>query len=261
MILDVNEVCSQIDTEIAVFIHNIILIIKIAVPIILIIFGMLDLGKAVVASKEDEIKKGQNTFIKRLIAGVVVFFMISIAQLITSLIDKETKGGFWSCANSLMNGTVNQTESKTSKNGKEEDIKDKNPSAFQYCCEQYDGTVKGTQCTNINGNRISSEKIVSCVENMDKDIKEKYKDETKKCCESLGGSYSSNDCRDHNGGSISQNNISNCVVNEINKTDKDLFDTCCREKGGNPGNGTCIDNNGGTISNQSINSCIFSKID
>ena len=60
----------------------VILIIKIAVPILLIIFGMLDLGKAVVASKEDEIKKGQQLFIKRAITAVVVFFVIQIVQII-----------------------------------------------------------------------------------------------------------------------------------------------------------------------------------
>ena len=49
-----------------------ITIIKIAVPILLIIFGMLDLGKAVIASKEDEIKKGQQTFIKRAITAKCV---------------------------------------------------------------------------------------------------------------------------------------------------------------------------------------------
>lgn len=32
-------------------------LIKVGVPVLLIIFGMLDLGKAVVAQKEDEIKK------------------------------------------------------------------------------------------------------------------------------------------------------------------------------------------------------------
>ena len=44
-------------------ISTIVTVIKIAVPILLIIFGMLDLGKAVVAAKEDEIDsyKGQGT--------------------------------------------------------------------------------------------------------------------------------------------------------------------------------------------------------
>ena len=63
-----------------------ITLIKIAVPILLIIFGMLDLGKAVVAAKEDEIKKGQQTFIKRAVAAVIVFFVIQIVQIVVRFV-------------------------------------------------------------------------------------------------------------------------------------------------------------------------------
>lgn len=105
MILDVSEICSKIDLDLAKFIHNIILLIKIAVPIALVIFGMIDLGKGVIASKEDEIKKGQKDFIKRIIAGVIVFFIVSITQLVMSVIDRNSNGEFWTCANGIMNGT------------------------------------------------------------------------------------------------------------------------------------------------------------
>lgn len=64
----------------------VILIIQIAVPILLIIFGMLDLGKAVMSQKDDEIKKGQQTFIKRLLAAAIVFFIIAIVKLVIGII-------------------------------------------------------------------------------------------------------------------------------------------------------------------------------
>ena len=67
-------------------VSTIVTVIKIAVPILLIIFGMLDLGKAVIASKEDEIKKGQQTFIKRAIAAVIVFFVIQVVQIIVRFV-------------------------------------------------------------------------------------------------------------------------------------------------------------------------------
>jgi len=78
-------------------VSTIITIIKIAVPILLIIFGMLDLGKAVVAAKEDEIKKGQQTFIKRAIAAVIVFFVIQVVQIIVRFVsgnDQNVTGCF-----------------------------------------------------------------------------------------------------------------------------------------------------------------------
>ena len=90
-------------------ISTIIMIIKIAVPILLIIFGMLDLGKAVVAAKEDEIKKGQQTFIKRAIAAVIVFFVIQIVQIVVRFVsgNESTIAG---CFNCFINGHVSEAD-------------------------------------------------------------------------------------------------------------------------------------------------------
>ena len=85
-------------------ISTVILIIKIAVPVLLIIFGMLDLGKAVVASKEDEIKKGQQLFIKRAITAVIVFFVIQIVQIIIRFV-AGSNTSVVNCFNCFINGT------------------------------------------------------------------------------------------------------------------------------------------------------------
>lgn len=84
-------------------VSTIILLIKIAVPILLIIFGMLDLGKAVVASKEDEIKKGQQMFIKRAIAAVIVFFVIQIVQIVVRFVSGNDES-ISNCFNCFING-------------------------------------------------------------------------------------------------------------------------------------------------------------
>ena len=75
--------------------------IKIVVPILLIIFGMLDLGKAVMAQKEDEIKKGQQMFIKRLITAVIVFLVFFIVQLVVGLVSSDAS--VTSCAQCFIN--------------------------------------------------------------------------------------------------------------------------------------------------------------
>ena len=69
-----NTVCGSylgtsegIPSKLAHVIYLVIKAIQVIVPILLIIWGMLDLGKAVMAQKEDEIKKGQQTFVKRVI--------------------------------------------------------------------------------------------------------------------------------------------------------------------------------------------------
>ena len=95
-------------------VSTIVTLIKIAVPILLIIFGMLDLGKAVVAAKEDEIKKGQQTFIKRAVAAVVVFFVVQVVQIIVRFVsgnDQNVSG----CFNCFINGSaeIGASESAT----------------------------------------------------------------------------------------------------------------------------------------------------
>ena len=80
----------QIPGQLINIISTLITIIKFGVPILLIIFGMLDLGKAVVASKEDEIKKGQQMFIKRVITAILVFFVIVVVQLVVNLATKDS---------------------------------------------------------------------------------------------------------------------------------------------------------------------------
>lgn len=93
-----------IDEKIPNAVYTIILLIKIAVPVLLVVFGMIDLAKAVIAQKEEEIKKGQHTFIKRLIAAALVFFVTSIVQLVISFVGGDDEDvGMWDCANCFLN--------------------------------------------------------------------------------------------------------------------------------------------------------------
>lgn len=81
--------------------NGIIPLIQIGIPIILILLGMLDLGKAVVASKEDEIKAAQKLLIKRAIYALAIFFVVLIVQLVFGLLnstgnnDIESQGKNW----------------------------------------------------------------------------------------------------------------------------------------------------------------------
>ena len=61
-------------------------IIKIFVPIALLIFGVIDLAKAVMASDEKEIKGATSKFIKRAIAAVAVFFAVTIVDALMGLV-------------------------------------------------------------------------------------------------------------------------------------------------------------------------------
>ena len=95
---------AKIDVKIANTVANVILVIQIAVPIVLVIFGMLDLFKGITAQKEDEIKKGQQIFIKRLLSAAVVFFVIAIVKLLISLVADSNGNGIMDCANCFLKG-------------------------------------------------------------------------------------------------------------------------------------------------------------
>lgn len=71
-------------------VHYVYLGIKIVVPILLVIFAMLDLGKAIVAKKEEDIKKYQGSCIKRIITGLLVFLVVVIVEFLLGFVEPET---------------------------------------------------------------------------------------------------------------------------------------------------------------------------
>ena len=59
---------------------------QIGVPIVLVVLGMLDLTKSITNEKEDEIKKNQKIFVKRLISAALIFFVFAVVKFLISLI-------------------------------------------------------------------------------------------------------------------------------------------------------------------------------
>ncbi len=84
------------------FVGEIIYIIRIIIPVIIILLGTLDLGKAVMAGEDKKIKEAQKAFIRRLIYGVAIFFIFTIVEVIFGLLGVETDEGdykiCWECA-------------------------------------------------------------------------------------------------------------------------------------------------------------------
>ena len=76
------DLCEDLGPIIKIIKNGVIPLIQIGIPIVLILLGMIDLGKAVIASKEDEIKKAQGMPIKILIYAVAVFFVTTIVVLV-----------------------------------------------------------------------------------------------------------------------------------------------------------------------------------
>ena len=73
-------------------------IVMIVVPIALIIYGTIDLGKAVIASEDKEVKAAQSRLIKRFIYAALVFFVTTLVSVLMNIVatgasaDDDTKG-------------------------------------------------------------------------------------------------------------------------------------------------------------------------
>ena len=76
------------------------------VPVLLIIWGTIDLVKAVVAGKEEDIKKNQKILIKRLISAVIVFLLPVAVSIIMGLIGSKEWKSCWTNAEPEINLNV-----------------------------------------------------------------------------------------------------------------------------------------------------------
>lgn len=72
-------------------------IIQIIIPIILVIMGSIDLFKGITAGKEDEMKKGQQMFIKRLVVAAVIFFVVAIVKFLISVVADTNETNIVDC--------------------------------------------------------------------------------------------------------------------------------------------------------------------
>ncbi len=80
----------------------VIYIIRIAIPILIVLLGTLDLGKAVIAGEDKKIKEAQKTFIMRIIYGIAIFFVFPIVEVIFGLLGFDVEKSYqrvcWECA-------------------------------------------------------------------------------------------------------------------------------------------------------------------
>ena len=74
----------------------VIFLIQMGIPIALILLGMIDLGKAVIASKDDELKKAQKAFGKRFLYAAAVFLVVwavrTVLGFLPSIFGNENVG-------------------------------------------------------------------------------------------------------------------------------------------------------------------------
>ncbi len=103
----------EVPNELFNLVALIIRIIKIVVPVLLIIWGMLDFAKSVIAKNEDDVKKYRKAFVQRLISGILVFLIVVIVQLVVNLLagveeksnnENGTANDTWACSKKFVQG-------------------------------------------------------------------------------------------------------------------------------------------------------------
>ncbi len=79
------DACQGIGPIVHLIRDGVMPIVQIGIPILLIVYGSIDLGKAVMSSDDKEIKGATSKLIKRAIAAVVIFFIPFLVTLIMNV--------------------------------------------------------------------------------------------------------------------------------------------------------------------------------
>ena len=133
----------------------IITVMQVAATVILVIIGTIDLFKGITSSNEEEMKKGQQSFVKRLITAALVFFVVLIAKLLVGAIDNKNSGNVISCIDCFISNKCgekyeNEITNSSNLNSLEKITPQKNPN---------DSKVYKSTPTTKSGTKEKSAKI------------------------------------------------------------------------------------------------------
>lgn len=107
--IDYQNICNNNDV-INTFriLGEIINIIKIVIPLIIIVLGMVDFSKAIISSDEKAINKATGSIIRRIIAGVLIYFVPTIILSLFNALGYDTYNSpsFIKCSSCLFDTTL-----------------------------------------------------------------------------------------------------------------------------------------------------------
>lgn len=90
-LFQIADSCGGLAPIVAILKNGVMPLVQIGIPILLIILGTVDLGKAVISSDEKEVKQAQSRLIKRCIYAVAIFFIVTLVSLVMKLVSKGVK--------------------------------------------------------------------------------------------------------------------------------------------------------------------------
>lgn len=190
--------CGLVDgipAALPAFTTNIINIVKILVPVILIILGMIDFAKAVASSDEKVLKDSRTKFVRRIIGAIAVFVVIAVIQLIFNMIGGDSSNEMLSCINCFTNNSCSTID------------------PYKICISNIGDCNKN--CYNATGSYDSSE-FYSCANQC-------YNDKYKSCEEKYANpdnqneAYNCSDYTYYNCPSTSKSGMQ-CKKNQVKQT-------------------------------------------
>ncbi len=104
---DVIDICSDPSyRKPMLFLGKILSFVKIIVPIVIIVFGVMDFYKAITSSKDDGLSKAVKSLVIRVIAGVCIFLLPGIVQLVLNMVNEwsDYSNNWCCCTECLLNG-------------------------------------------------------------------------------------------------------------------------------------------------------------
>ena len=122
----VHECSVCIPGQVASLVKMAYTAILIAVPLLLIITGMITLASSIMKQKEEDIKKAQQLLVKKFVAGAIVFFLFILIRWLVAYFD----GNLADCFDALIN--YNEAE--------------------HACTYNANGEVVGKNCSKTNNN-------------------------------------------------------------------------------------------------------------
>ncbi|MBE6148505.1 MAG: hypothetical protein E7167_03315 [Firmicutes bacterium] len=105
--------CAQ-TVEFWQLIGNILLVLKIIIPVILIVIGIITLGKAVISTDDKDMKNGFNSIIKKFVTAVLIFFLPTIITTLFGIVNgfEDLKSDYNVCQKCISNPKGDFCQSK-----------------------------------------------------------------------------------------------------------------------------------------------------
>ena len=91
--MDFLSVCTDLAPIVRFIKFGVLPLLYVGIGIIIIIFVIIDIAKAVIASDEKEVKGYQKAAIRRVIYGIVIFFVVVLVNLVFNLLSSSGATG------------------------------------------------------------------------------------------------------------------------------------------------------------------------